>query len=56
MKYVVDSTCGNEVKIKNIENGFLITYYETLDTKQVYVKSLEDLYKWLSEFYTEKSK
>ena len=51
-KYTVHSENGcGEIKIKPIENGFVVSYSHLLNTKEVFVHDLEELNEWLMDFY-----
>jgi len=54
MKYLTHSKNGRGIiSIKPIENGFIVSYDNLLDIKEIFIEDLENLQIWLKEFYRE---
>jgi hypothetical protein len=51
-RYRVHSNYGDgEIKIRPIDNGFIITLRYLIGTKEVFVRDVEELNEWLQDFY-----
>ena len=51
-RYRVHSNYGDgEIKIRPIDNGFIVTLKYLIGTKEVFVRDVEELNEWLQDFY-----
>jgi hypothetical protein len=51
-RYRVHSNNGDgEIKIRPIDNGFIISIKCILSTKEVFVRDVDGLNEWLQDFY-----
>ena len=54
-RYRVHSNNGDgKLTIRLIQNGIIVEYEHLTATKEKYFPSLEEMYKWLNDFYIEK--